>query len=39
MVGDQFHIDQPIKIQDEFNKSQEPNLFKVVEVVGKSRGL
>ena len=31
MVGDQFHIDQAIKLLDDFNKTQEPNLFKVVE--------
>ena len=31
MVGDQFHIDQEIKLLDDFNKTQEPNLFNVVE--------
>jgi len=31
MVGDQFRIDQAIKLLDDFNKTQEPNLFKVVE--------
>ena len=31
MVGDQFNIDQEIKLLDDFNKTQEPNLFKVVE--------
>ena len=31
MVGDQFHIDQAIKHLYDFNKTQEPNLFKVVE--------
>jgi len=31
IVGDQFHIDQAVKILDDFNKTQEPNLFKVVE--------
>ena len=33
MVGDQFHIDQSIKLLDDFNKTQEPNLFKVVEAI------
>ena len=31
MVGDQFEIDQAIKLLDDFNKTQDPNLFKVVE--------
>ena len=31
MVGDRFHIDQSIKLLDDFKKTQEPNLFKVVE--------
>ena len=31
MVRDQFHIDQAINLLDDFNKTQEPNLFKVVE--------
>jgi len=31
VVGDRFHIDQAIKLLDDFNKTQEPNLFKVVE--------
>jgi len=31
MVGDWFHIDEAIKFLDDFNETQEPNLFKVVE--------
>lgn len=31
MVGDRFEIDQAIKLLDDFNKTQDPNLFKVVE--------
>ena len=31
VVGDQFEIDQAIKLLDDFNKTQDPNLFKVVE--------
>ena len=30
MVGDQFEIDQAIKLLDDFNKTQDLNLFKVV---------
>lgn len=31
MVRDRFEIDQAIKLLDDFNKTQEPNLFKVVQ--------
>jgi uncharacterized membrane-anchored protein YjiN (DUF445 family) len=31
MVGDRIEIDKAIKILDDFNKTQDPNLFKVVE--------
>lgn len=31
VVRVRFEIDQAIKLLDDFNKTQEPNLFKVVE--------
>ena len=31
VVGDRFHIDQAIKLVDDFNKKHQPNLFQVVE--------
>ena len=31
VVGDRFCIDQAMKLLDDFNKTQEPNVFKVVE--------